>query len=96
MTQKVAFIVAELGPDVDPFYVARTWRWPRRNRATSRLPPLRRAASSLVLRSKRKQARSGTAVPPILVELCHMPVEMIADEAESATDVACSWVDRGA
>ena len=91
MTQKVPFIVAELGPDVDPFMLhiyAALAEKERRNISIRTKQALAAAKARGVKLGNVKQAeenrreadRYAKALRPILIEVCHMPVEEIADE----------------
>jgi DNA invertase Pin-like site-specific DNA recombinase len=91
MTQKVPFIVAELGPDVDPFMLhiyAALAEKERRNISARTKAALAAARARGVQLGNPKQARANKreadryakALRPVLVELRHLPVEKIADE----------------
>jgi hypothetical protein len=64
MAHKVPFLVAELGPDVDPFVLHLLPRWPRRNARSSRhargrpCRPQRLAGSPLETPSSTRPARA--------------------------------------
>jgi DNA invertase Pin-like site-specific DNA recombinase len=91
MSQRVPFIVAELGPDVDPFMLhiyAALAEKERRNISTRTKQALAAAKARGVQLGNAKQAkenkreadRYAKALRPILIELRHLPVEKIADE----------------
>jgi DNA invertase Pin-like site-specific DNA recombinase len=91
MTQKVPCIVAELGPDVDPFMLhiyAALAEKERRNisiRTKQALAATKARGVQLgnveqAKENKREADRYAKTLRPILIELRHLPVEKIADE----------------
>jgi len=91
MTQKVPFIVAELGPDVDPFMLhiyAALAEKERRNisirtrqaLAAAKARGVQLGNAEQAKENKREADRYAKTLRPILVGLRHLPVEKIADE----------------
>ena len=88
MTQKVPFIVAEPGPDIDLHIYAALAEKERRNisvRAKAALAAAKARGVQLgnaeqAKENKRQADRYAKTLWPILIELRHLPVEKIADE----------------
>src|SRR5262249_46556031 len=91
MARKVPFIVAELGPDVDPFMLhiyAALAEKERRNISIRTKQALAAAKARGIQLGNPRQAKANRheadryakELRPILVEFCHMPLETIAGE----------------
>ena len=91
MTRRVPFIVAELGPDVNPFMLhiyAALAEKERRNISICTKQALAAAKARGVQLGNPQQAKANKheadryakALRPVLVELRHLPVQKIADE----------------
>jgi DNA invertase Pin-like site-specific DNA recombinase len=91
MARRVPFIVAELGPDVDPFMLhiyAALAEKERRNisirtkqaLAAAKARGVRLGNAEQAKENKRDADRYAKTLRPILTELRHLPVEKIADE----------------
>jgi Resolvase, N terminal domain len=91
VTQKVPFIIAELGPDVDPFMLhidAALAEKERRNisirtkqaLAAAKARGVQLGNAEQAKENKRAADRYAKTLRPILIELRHLPVEKIADE----------------
>jgi DNA invertase Pin-like site-specific DNA recombinase len=91
MARRVPFIVAELGPDVDPFMLhiyAALAEKERRNisirtkqaLAAAKARGVRLGNAEQAKENKREADRYAKTLRPILIELRHLPVEKIADE----------------
>ena len=91
MTQKVPFVVAELGPDVDPFmlHIYAALAEKERRNISIRIRQALAAAKARGVQlgnveqakeNKREADRYAKTLRLILIELRHPPVEKIADE----------------